>query len=56
MKGVVMRIKHSFWALSVIVLAFAVSCTKGNTKPSYKYRAASGDGVAIKVGLSLIHI
>jgi predicted DsbA family dithiol-disulfide isomerase len=45
-----MSLKLRLVALSIIVIVFGVSCTKGNTKPSYKYKAASGDGVAVKVG------
>ena len=50
MKGVVMRLNLRLVALTVIIIAFGASCTKGNTKPSYKYKAASSDGVAVKVG------
>ena len=45
-----MGFKVRLSALSIIVIAFGISCSKGNTKPSYKYKAAVGNGVAVKVG------
>ncbi len=54
MKGVVMGLKLRLVAISILITAFALSCSKGNTKPTYKYRAASSDGVAIKVGKIVI--
>ena len=45
-----MSLKLRLVALTIVVIAFGASCTKGNTKPSYKFRAATEDGVAVKVG------
>lgn len=45
-----MKLKFKVSALVVLSIVFALSCTKGNTKPNYTYKAPVGDGIAAKVG------
>jgi protein-disulfide isomerase len=50
MKGIVMNLKFKVAVLLCLSAIFALSCSKGNTKASYAYKASVGDGVAAKVG------
>ena len=45
-----MNLKFKVAALVCLSTIFAMSCSKGNTKPSYSYKAPVGDGVAAKIG------
>lgn len=45
-----MIMRFKFLALIIVAIIFAFSCTKGNTKPSYTYKAPAGDGIAAKIG------
>ena len=45
-----MKFKFKMSMLLIVVAAFAYSCSKGNSKPTYKYKAPVGDGIAAKAG------
>jgi protein-disulfide isomerase len=50
MKGIVMNLKFKVAAMLCLSAIFAMSCSKGNTKPSYSYKAPVGDGIAAQIG------
>jgi len=45
-----MKFTWKFISLLILVGAMAFSCSKGNTKSAYKFKKATGDGVAAEFG------
>ena len=50
MKGVLVKLQWKLLSLITVAVLFAFSCTKGNSRPSFVYKKAAGDGVAAKIG------
>lgn len=45
-----MKLQWKLLSLITVAVLFAFSCTKGNSRPSFVYKKAAGDGVAAKIG------